>query len=153
MKVLQTSIFRNRGITRREILLVLLIAALLAVWLNHVIRGRMDDVVPQQTQAELERIASALHQYKLDNKRYPTVEQGLRALLSPPEVGPQADNWDGPYLSREDLLIDPWKRPYRYDSSDAPPHFEIKTLGADGKEGGENRNADLVVKFFSDSDY
>ncbi len=153
MKVLPTPVYRNRGITRLEILVVLLIASVLLVWLGFVVSSRMDDVVPQQTQSELERIANALHQYKLDNQRYPTAEQGLKALVYPPETGPVADDWDGPYLSREDLLLDPWKRPYRYDSSDAPPHFEIKTLGADGAEGGENRNADVLIKFFSDSDY
>ena len=153
MKVLHSSLYRSRGITRREILVVLLIVAVFAVWLNQVVKTRMDDVVPQQTQLELERIANALHQYKLDNKRYPTVEQGLKALVYPPDTGPVAQDWNGPYLSREDLLVDPWKRPYLYDSSDAPPHFEIKTLGADGEEGGESRNADVLIKFFSDADY
>ena len=52
----------------------------------------------------------ALTNYKHDMGEYPSMGEGLSALLRPP-VG-KAATWKGPYL--ETLPLDPWKQPYVY---------------------------------------
>jgi general secretion pathway protein G len=51
--------------------------------------------------------------------------------------------WTGPYLTRKDSIIDPWKRPYLYKTPGDHGAFDAWTLGADGKEGGEKENQDI----------
>ena len=144
---------KQAGITRREVIWVLVIVALLAIYVSSLIKHRVEDAMHEHAQADLERIARALHQYKLDNLRYPSEEQGLAALLQPPALTPLAPNWAGPYLSRANLLDDPWQRPYRYQSSDAPPSFELASFGADGQPGGKGIDRDVALRFKSDADY
>lgn len=144
---------KQAGITRREVIWVLVIVAILAIYVSSLIKHRVEDAMHEHAQADLERIARALHQYKLDNLRYPSEEQGLAALLRSPASAPQAPNWAGPYLSRANLLDDPWQRPYRYQSSDAPPSFELASLGADGEPGGIGVDRDVMLRFKSDADY
>ena len=143
----------SRGITRREILFVLLIASALTIYVSSLVKQRVDEALHEQAEIDLERITRALHQYKLDNLRYPSPDQGLYALLESPVLEPLSPRWAGPYLSRSSLIRDPWKRDYIYHSSDAPPSFSVKTFGADGVEGGSGENRDLLVVFESDSDY
>jgi len=67
-------------------------------------------IAAKQDMAILEQ---ALKLYKLDNQRYPTTEQGLRALVTKPTSGPAANHWpSGGYLER--LPKDPWSGEYRY---------------------------------------
>ncbi len=139
----------QQGITRLEIILVLIIVVILGLVLAEQLGQRLDQARQEVVSSDMQRIASGLHQYKLDNQRYPTTQQGLQALLSAPDTAPRALRWDGPYLSRETLLQDPWGRPYSYQSSDAPPAFSLGTLGADGREGGENGKTDTLLRYQS----
>jgi general secretion pathway protein G len=79
--------------------------------------------------------------YKLDTGTYPPTALGLAALRVKPENMP---NWAGPYLAK-DIPMDPWGRPFLYkypgDHGDEP---DLKSLGADGQEGGEADAADIV---------
>ncbi len=55
----------------------------------------------------------ALNWFKADIGRYPTTEEGLRALISRP---PGMTNWEKSYV---DLIrTDPWRQPYVYESFD-----------------------------------
>ena len=64
----------------------------------------------------------------------------MKALVEKPE-GVQA--WDGPYLNRADGIVDPWDRPYIYKQPGMHGKFDVSSLGADGKEGGEDEDRDL----------
>ena len=79
--------------------------------------------------------------YKLDTGKYPTTQEGLRALLQAPAGVP---NWNGPYVKNDAELKDPWRNDliYRSPGSEGRP-YEIVSLGADGQEGGEGANKDL----------
>lgn len=145
-----TSIIRQRGIKLWEVALVLAISSVIVIFISVIVNKRIDTALKEQVNSDFRRISMALHQYKLDNKRYPSSEQGLMALYYPPEIEPLAEKWDGPYINRETLIHDPWKKAYRYLSSDAPPGFEIRSLGADAKIGGKGQNADLSVSYQSD---
>jgi general secretion pathway protein G len=91
--------------------------------------------------AEILSLMRALDVYKLDTGAFPTTEQGLKALREQPA---DAGNWNGPYVAR-DVPSDPWGHDYIYrypGTHGADP--EIVSYGADGKPGGEGKNADIV---------
>ena len=80
--------------------------------------------------------------YKLDNFVYPSTDQGLEALVTPPQGEPAAPNWrSGGYIKR--LPKDPWGRDYMYLNPGQHGAVDIYTYGADGQEGGEGVNADI----------
>lgn len=81
-------------------------------------------------------IVNALDEFKSKAGRYPTMDEGIEALVKQPSG---VQNWDGPYLKK--LPIDPYGTPYRY--SIAGSKYTIMSLGADGREGGEKENADI----------
>lgn len=97
--------------------------------------------------AQLNLFETALGTYKLDMKRFPTTEEGLEALCKNPSSGlsQKEGAWDGPYLPRPIIPIDPWKNKYIYESH-SDNIFKIISLGADGKKGGENENQDIVME-------
>ena len=49
------------------------------------------------TKTQIKGLETALDLYRLHNSRYPSNEQGLKALLSKPGVGVIPDSWNGPY--------------------------------------------------------
>ena len=78
-----------------------------------------------------------LEPYRLDVGNYPTTEQGLEALMSPPEG--VKSKWNGPYL--EEIPLDPWGNPYQYKypgskNVNGPRGYDIWSMGPDGKQGG-----------------
>ena len=129
---------------------MLAIASGIAIFIALIVNNRIDTARKEQIDADFSRIMMALHQYKLDNKRYPSSEQGLLALYSAPDIKPLAKKWNGPYINRETLIHDPWNNPYMYTSSEAAPAFEITCLGADLKIGGSGLNADMSVSYQSE---
>lgn len=91
-------------------------------------------------EAQIEMISTALDAFRLDVGRYPTTEEGLEILWTKPG---DLEKYDGPYLPKP-VNGDPWGGEYHYEApgeNDRP--FELYTLGADGKEGGERENQDV----------
>jgi general secretion pathway protein G len=71
----------------------------------------------------------------LDTGKYPTSQEGLKALIQAPSG---AVNWNGPYLPKADQIKDAWNNDYVYRSPGTENRgFEIVSLGADGIEGGD----------------
>jgi len=96
---------------------------------------------PGPSKSELATIKSLLDSFNLNCGRYPTTEEGLSALESPP--ADLAKKWRGPYGSHP-FVDDYWGHPYEYTSV-KPDRFNLISFGADGKTGGEGDNVDLVV--------
>jgi general secretion pathway protein G len=94
--------------------------------------------------SEIETLALSLEAYMLDCRRYPTEEQGLNALRTKPTTDPVPDGWAGPYVNKK-VGTDPWGNPYEYKvpGRNGDP-FSIRSFGADGKEGGEGDDKDIV---------
>ena len=97
------------------------------------------------TKTQIKGLETALDLYRLHNSRYPSTEQGLKALLTKPEVGVLPKNWNGPYLRGKNLPEDGWGSPYRYLSGNGN-NYEIISLGADGIDGGTDLDADINSK-------
>jgi general secretion pathway protein G len=87
---------------------------------------------------------TALKLYKLDNGTYPDTEQGMEALVAKPETGPVPKKWKkGGYLEKGKLPKDPWGNMYIYLSPGVQGDFDIISYGADGVQGGEDKDMDV----------
>jgi general secretion pathway protein G len=139
----RTVVWRNTaGFTLVEILIVITIIALLAALVGPRLMGSLSKSQGKTTKAQIEMMATALDNFRLDNGRYPTEEEGLRALIEAPD-GLAA--WAGPYLKKRQLPRDAWGFEFQYSR---PPQrggidFDLYSLGADGAEGGEGENAEI----------
>jgi general secretion pathway protein G len=136
------------GFSLLEILVVLVILGILVSLVAPAVLNRVDDARLQKVHADIAAIETALSIYKLDNFRYPTTEQSLQALVSPPELEPLAPNWKaGGYL--KEIPLDPWGKPYVYlfpginSRQDGGAYPDVFTLGADGISGGNGQDADV----------
>jgi general secretion pathway protein G len=130
----------QRGFTLIELMVVLVIIGVLAALVVPNVLDRADDARVTAARTDVNNLTQALKLYKLDNLRYPTTEQGLKALVARPTTGPQAANWK-PYL--EKLPQDPWGQPYQYLSPGIKGEVDVFSFGADGKSGGSGRDADI----------
>ena len=131
---------RQTGFTLIELMVVLVIIGVLAALIVPNVLDRADDARATAAKTDVNNLMQALKLYKLDNQRYPTSEQGLQALVSKPTVGPPPTNWK-PYL--EKLPNDPWGRPYQYLNPGVKSEIDVMSFGADGKSGGEGKDADI----------
>lgn len=133
---------QQAGFTLIEIMMVVVIIGILASMIVPRIVGRTDDALVAKAQHDVRQIEGALHMYKLDNFNYPSTEQGLEALVSKPSGSPEAKSWrSGGYLGQ--LPKDPWGNEYSYLSPGKNGPFEIYSLGADNRPGGDGANADI----------
>jgi general secretion pathway protein G len=133
---------RQRGFTLIEIMVVIAILGILAALIVPKIMSRPDEARRVAAKQDIGSIMQAMSLYRLDNGRYPTQDQGLRALVEKPATDPVPNNWkDGGYLER--LPVDPWGNPYQYLSPGTHGEIDIFSFGADGKAGGEANDADI----------
>ncbi len=133
---------RQNGFTLIEIMVVIVILGILAALIVPKIMSRPDEARIVAARQDIGALAQALKLYRLDNKRYPTTEQGLQALVSKPTQAPVPDGWKGGgYV--EKLPQDPWGHPYQYLNPGLHGEIDIFSYGADGAPGGENQDADI----------
>ncbi len=133
---------RNGGFTLIELLVVMVIIALLASLVAPKLFNKLGASKQKAAKAQIKMIETALDAYRLDVGRYPTTAEGLKVLW---ENSGNIKGWDGPYLPKP-VKEDPWGCPYVYKApGDNGKPFELKSLGADCKEGGEGENKDISV--------
>jgi general secretion pathway protein G len=130
---------RRSGFTLMELLIVLVIIGLLAALVGPTLYQRIGPARESTARAQIENFATALDSFFVDLGRYPSTQDGLKALRAKPE---NADKWNGPYLKKE-IPNDPWGNPYVYRAPGRNGGYEIVSYGADGREGGEGENADI----------
>jgi general secretion pathway protein G len=131
------------GFTLLELLVVLAILGLLIGLVGPAVLNQFASAKHKIADQSVRRIVTILEMYKLDVGSYPTTEQGLVALTARPAG---VRGWNGPYVKPGDEFNDPWGQPFQYRSpSQRPGHpFDIFSLGADGKPGGEGEDADVT---------
>jgi len=132
----------NRGFTLIEILLVLLIISILAALTVPNFVGQGEKARRSAAKAEIEsNLGTALDMYELDNGRYPSTEQGLRALIAEPTTAPIPKNWNGPYLKKKKVIPkDPWGNDYAYASPGVhnTDEYDLSSHGPDGMESADD---------------
>ena len=134
---------RQTGFTLIEIMVVVVIIGLLVGLIGPKVLGRAGDARMTAAKSDISNLGRALDIYKLDNYSYPNTDQGLQALVTQPSGEPEARNWnpDG-YLPK--VPKDPWGTEYIYMSPGVNGgKYDLYTLGADGREGGEGEAADV----------
>lgn len=131
----------SQGFTLIELLVVLAIIGLLAGLVGPQVIKHLGESKSKAARLQIEELASALDMYRLDVGRYPTADEGLTALIEAPST---ARTWNGPYLRKKKIPVDPWNNPYQYNSPGQHGKFDLFTLGADNSEGGEGEDQDVV---------
>lgn len=134
----------DSGVTLIEMMVVLVIIAIVAALIVPNVIGRPDQARVTAAQTDIRSIAASLEMYRLDNRSYPSTDQGLEALVVRPVTSPVPGNWaEGGYLSQ--VPVDPWGNPYLYQSPGETAAYELTSLGADGKPDGEEADADITL--------
>jgi len=130
---------KKSGFTLVEIMLVVIIIGILVAMTVPNLAGRGEQARMSAARADIEvNLSTALDLYELDNGRYPTTEQGLRALLIEPTTTPTPLNWSGPYLKKKKIPKDPWTNDYSYvcPGVNNTEDYDLSSYGSDGAEGG-----------------
>ncbi len=132
---------RRRGFTLVELLVVLAILGLLVGLVGPQVMKALGGSKTKTARIQIEDLSATLDIYRLELGRYPTTNDGLQALV---ENTAGASNWNGPYLKKNQVPKDPWGFDYQYRSPGEHGSFDIWSLGADNREGGEGENQDIL---------
>ena len=140
--MLSSNAKRQNGFTLIEIMVVVLILGILAAMVVPNIMDEPDKARVVKAKQDIRSLENALNLYKLDNFVYPSTDQGLEALVKKPDIPPEPPKWKaGGYIDR--LPNDPWGRAYQYLQPGQHGAVDIYSLGADGRLGGEDDDADI----------
>lgn len=131
---------RARAFTLLELMVVLLILALLASIAAPRVTKYLRKAKSETAKIQVDALSAAVESFHLDVGRFPTNDEGLKALIVRPAGSTE---WDGPYVKKQDSLIDPWGHPYVYKAPGRTMEFDLYTLGADGRDGGEGDARDI----------
>jgi general secretion pathway protein G len=127
---------KNNGFTMMELLIVIVILGLLASLVAPKFFNKLGTAERGIASTQMSAFETAIDTYRLDLGKYPSKLNDLRKGEEP--------RWDGPYLPK-DVPLDPWGNPYVYElTNDKEKPYSLLSYGADGKEGGEDNNADIV---------
>jgi general secretion pathway protein G len=122
--------YRYRGFTLLELLVVVAIIGLLAAYVGPKYFNQIG-------------FSRALGAYRIDLGSYPSNEEGLAALVNKPNDNLRATKWNGPYLEKS-VPNDPWGKPYIYRNPGAKSDFDLISYGKDGQPGGTGDAADIT---------
>jgi general secretion pathway protein G len=118
------------GFTLVELMVVIVIIGLLATVVIINVLPATDKAAMTKAKADVATLEQGVEMYRLNKLRYPSVAEGLQAV-----------SHEG-YVKR--LPKDPWGNPYRYAApARNGAEFEIYSYGADGREGGTGKDADI----------
>lgn len=124
------------GFTLVELLLVLVILAVLAAVVVPKFTKRSEQARVTAAATDIANLGTALDAFEIDTGRYPTGDEGLRALVESPG---NVKDWKGPYLKRA-VMNDPWGNAYVYRAPGQHNNsgYDLYSFGPDGQEGGDD---------------
>jgi general secretion pathway protein G len=129
----------HRGFTLIELMVVVIILGILALYIGPKIMGEPEKAKRVKAKMDIATLETALKMYKLDNGVYPSTEQGLQSLVEMPETGVVPKNWrKGGYIEKNRVPKDPWGNEFVYISPGVHGDFDIISYGLDGVPGGED---------------
>lgn len=132
--------FVQQGMTLVELLVVLVILGLLAGLVGPQVLNQLGGAKSKTAQVQVKDLEQGAELFKLDVGRFPSDQEGLKALIEKPSTAP---GWNGPYLKEHRIPLDPWGHPYHYQYPDSNGGLKIYSLGADNAEGGDGENKDI----------
>lgn len=130
----------HHGFTLLELVMVLVIIGVILAMVGPRVFTNLGRANSEVAKTKIEQIGGQLELFKLDTGRYPSTQEGLNSLLSAPSG---LANWNGPYIRDQKMLKDAWSRDFVYRSPGEKDAYDLLSLGADGKEGGEGENRDI----------
>jgi len=128
---------RQRGFTILEIVIVFVLLAGIMAFVGPRIFAKLGQAKSAEQRIRTQSLVGDIEMYKLEVGRYP---DNLQALVKQPGG---VDRWNGPYAKAEDLK-DAWGNDYRYTFPGQSKPFDLVSLGADNKEGGEGEDRDVT---------
>lgn len=129
------------GFTLVEILVVLAILALLVGLVGPRVMKQLGGAKSDTARLQIDDFGAALDLFYLDVGRYPDTQEGLEALVISPANTPK---WDGPYLKKKKIPMDPWGTEYQYQLPGQHGDYDLYSYGADNSPGGDGDNSDIV---------
>lgn len=132
----------KKAFTLIELLIVVAILGLLAGIIAPAIMGKFDKAKQDLTCNQMKGIAQGLETFKLENGMYPATDEGLQALISNPDAS-KYPTYSGPYMGKGKLPKDSWHGTFQYINTG--DDFDVISLGADRREGGEGAKKDLYL--------
>lgn len=128
------------GFTLLEILVVLVILGMLASLVGPQVFKQLAGSKSRAAELQIQELSAALDLYRLEVGSYPNTSQGLDALISQPS---NVSNWNGPYLKKKVIRKDPWGNDYGYRYPGQHGDFDLWSLGADARDGGDGEDRDI----------
>jgi general secretion pathway protein G len=128
----------ERGLTLVEIMVVLIILGIVTAMVASRLVGAGDRAKRDLNMVRMQTLKQSINMYQL---RYNSFPPNLEALVSgTPEIGASFQS-----VANSEQLRDQWGKPFLYALKDNGRAYDIKTLGADGAEGGSDVNFDDVL--------
>ena len=144
MKKIRKGSANEAGFTLLELMVVIVILGILAVAVVPKFMDAPDKAKVSRAKMDMEALDTAINRFRLDVGHYPSGDQGLAALVTPPTSAEDAARWaKGGYIKGGKTPQDPWKHDYIYTCPGTHGDFDLTSLGADGQAGGEDYNADI----------
>ena len=128
---------RQGGFTILEIVIVFILLAGIMAFVGPKIFEKMGQAKSAEQRIRTQTLVGNIEMYKLEVGKYP---ENLQALVRQPAG---VDKWNGPYAKDVDLK-DAWGNDYRYTVPGQGKAYDLVSLGADGKDGGEGENRDVT---------
>ena len=119
-----------------ELMVVIVIIGLLAGTATISVRSYLVRSKQNIAKTEISKICQALETFYAEFDHYPTTDEGLVVLSEP------SDTFVEGLLSS--LPNDPWGNPYEYLNPGRETAYEVVCYGADGREGGEGAEKDIL---------
>jgi len=136
----------QRGFSLIEMIVVLVIIGLIMGLVGPRLFGVSQKARIDTANTQVKMLRGVLTTMQLDLARFPSAQEGLTLLVSPPNDPQVRSKWRGPYLDDDKVPLDPWGNPYQYSVPGANGQpFALYSYGADGVRGGEGEGADIGI--------
>lgn len=137
MKIPRSAKRRQGGFTLMEIIVVFVLIAGLMAFVGPKIWEQMTKAKSKEAVIRMQQLGGGIELYRLEVGKYP---DNLQALVRQPAG---VDKWAGPYAKDADLK-DAWGNDYKFSVPGQGKPYDLVSLGADGREGGEGDNRDIT---------
>lgn len=131
----------RKAFSLMELMIVIIILGLLAALVMPNLVGKGEQAKQKLVCVQMKTISESIKMFRIDTGAYPTLEDGIGALMNNPDPARYTNYPTGGYLDGKNEPKDPWGGNYIYvlDGGD----FDLISLGANRQEGGDGEAKDI----------